>query len=111
MRTEDLGFKMDESLPFDIVDDMAIYMRNDPVFYRKHYLPVMFKMADMHNSNKEFDGESMLGPVIDKGVASYCQKFIQDKRPNELMNSDDRKDLIHKLYSEEMTQIKRGEYK
>ena len=30
-----------EELPFDVVDDTLVFMRNDPVFYRKFYYPAV----------------------------------------------------------------------
>ena len=30
-------FTDDKDLPFDVVEDTIVFMRNDPMFYRKHY--------------------------------------------------------------------------
>ena len=36
-------FSHADDLGYDVVEDVAIYMRNDPMFYRKHYFPAMTK--------------------------------------------------------------------
>ena len=39
--------KLEEELPFDIVDDAHVHMKNDKEFYRKEYYPTISKVADM----------------------------------------------------------------
>jgi hypothetical protein len=111
MRIDEFTQKDNTDLPFDIVDDMAVYMRNDPMFYRKEYLPVVFKMKDMIDSNQAVNGETMFTPVIEKGINSYCRRYDVGRRPEELLSDDELKGLVEKLYSEEISSIKKGVYK
>jgi hypothetical protein len=97
----------DASLPYDIVDDMAVFVRNDPMFYRKNFFPAIQKMKA---KGSNFDPVKELGPMIDKASHNYCKKFNINKRPETLLNAEEKKVLINKLYSEEMTQIRNGVY-
>ena len=47
MRIDEFAQPMDDKLPFDVVDDVAIFMRNDPMFYRKSLFPAIinYKVA------------------------------------------------------------------
>lgn len=109
MRMEDL-VKINSDLPFDIVDDLAIYMRNDPTFYRKIFFPAVIKMKNCYEQNKKFNAKKELFPIIDRAAGNYCKKFKIERRPEDLLNDKDRQMLAKKLYSEEMTNIKKGTY-
>lgn len=99
--------KIDTSLPFDVVDDVAIFMRNDPIFYRKNFFPAVERMK---SKGSKFDPVNELSPIIDRASHDYCKKFKIPKRPEELLNAEEKKALIDKIYSEEMTQIRNGAY-
>lgn len=106
---EDLQ-KLDEKLPYDVVEDIAIFMRNDPKFYRKTLFPVLDRMKTCYHTKKQFDAKKELFPVIDKAIGSYCKKFKLHKRPDDLLDQNEKMSLFRKLYSEEMTQIRKGTY-
>ena len=109
MRMEDLE-KINSDLPFDIVDDMAIYMRNDPQFYRKTFFPAVMKMKSCHDKGTKYNPTKSLLPIIEKAAVDYCKKFKIERRPTDLIDDSEKKDLIQKLYAEEMTNIKKGKY-
>ena len=46
-------FSHKDQYGYDIVEDAAIYMRNDPMFYRKHYFPTMTQCQDAHRDGKK----------------------------------------------------------
>jgi len=96
---------------FDVVDDVCVFMRNDPIFYRKSFFPTMSKIADMHREGKEVNANECMSGMVESGLNSYCKKFKVAKMPDELFTQDDRTRIIDKLFSEEMEQIKKGEYK
>lgn len=102
--------KINEELPFDIVDDMAVFMRNDPMFYRKSFFPAVMRMKDCYENRKKFNAIKEFGPIIEKATVDYCKKFKIERRPNDLMDEEEKRDLIHKLYSEELKQIRNGVY-
>ena len=96
---------------FDIVDDTSVYMRNDPEFYRKEYFPAMASIADMHNKGQEINPRKCLGDMVNHGCTSYCKKYNLAKHPDDLYTKEHRDAILNKLFSEEMEEIKKGEYK
>ena len=101
---------VDDSLPFDVVDDVSVYMRNDPMFYRKHFFPTMVKISGLVKNKKKINPIKALGPLVDMACEGYCEKFNVGRTSKDLFDDDDRKALIGKLYSEEMENIRKGEY-
>ena len=53
----------DAKLGYDIVEDAAIYMRNNPLFYRQHYFPAMTKCQDAHRLGKKVDMANIIKPI------------------------------------------------
>ena len=101
----------DKGLPYDVVEDTLCYMRNDPMFYRKHYYPAIAKLADHHRAGKKFDPASLLSPMIEKGCDAYCRKYNIARSPEEIISNDDRNNILEKIHTEETEQINKGEYK
>tara|TARA_B110000977_G_C10706079_1_gene349325 strand:+ start:146 stop:487 length:342 start_codon:yes stop_codon:yes gene_type:complete len=100
-----------EELDFDIVEDTCAFMRNDSQFYRKQFFPVMSKIAEMHRDGKKINHRKHMGPMIERGINEYCNKFDIARSPDEVFTQTDRDALIDKLFGEEMEQIKQGDYK
>lgn len=109
MRIDEFAQPTDDRLPFDVVDDVAIYMRNDPMFYRKQLFPAIMRMKDMHDAGKSCVAEKCLGEVCGRAMESYCSKFNLGSKEN-IFKPEDKGLLINKLFGEEMTQIKNGAY-
>ena len=109
MRMEDIE-TINKDLPFNVVEDMAIFMRNDPMFYRKTFFPAVMRMKTCHDKGVKFNAVNELAPIIDNATQQYCKKFKIERHPNDLMDNEEKKDLIRKLYSEEMAQIRKGAY-
>jgi hypothetical protein len=110
MRIDEFAAPMDDSLPFDVVDDVAIFMRNDPMFYRKQLFPAIMKMKGRYDAGKSCVAEQCVGEACSNAVESYCRAFDLGKRPEELLTAEEQKVLVQKIYSEEMTQIRNGAY-
>lgn len=98
-----------KEMPFDVIDDVAIYMRNDPMVYRKGLFPAITKMQGLHKKGKLPDPEECLGEVVNSAMESYCNKFNLGS-PNRVFKKGDRESIIDKLFAEEMTQIRNGAY-
>ena len=96
---------------FDVVDDVVVFMRNDPQFYRKSLFPAVSKIADMHRDGSKIDQNKCLGDVVERALESYCKKFNIADMPDQVFNNDDRQRIIDRIFSEEMEEIKKGEYK
>jgi hypothetical protein len=98
-----------KEIPFDVVEDVAIYMRNDPMVYRKSLFPAIVRMKDIHDGGKSPVPERCLGEVVDRAMNSYCEKYNLGS-PQNVFKKGDREAIIQKLFSEELTQIRRGAY-
>jgi hypothetical protein len=109
MKINEFAQPQDYKLPFDVVDDAVVFMRNDPIFYRKKYFPAMASMADRVRNGKDFD-RSVIGSVVDSGINSYCKKYKLAKGPSDIFTSEDREAIIEKICSEEIKHIERGDY-
>jgi len=100
-----------KELPFDVVEDAIVFMRNDPMFYRREYYPTVTKLADMTRAGKPCNKMKMFSSMVEAGINQYCRKFKLADQADEIFNNDDRSAIIDKLFSEEMDLIKKGEYK
>ena len=98
-------------LNYDVVDDVSVFMRNDPMFYRKQFFPAVSRMADMHRAGKAVTQSDCLGEMVERALEAYCQKYKIASMPDEVFTDDDRSSILDKIFSEEMEQIKKGEYK
>lgn len=98
------------NLNFDHIDDASVFMKNDAMFYRKHYFPTFSKVADMKRAGQEIDPQKMIMPMIEKGLESYCKKYELADLPDQIFNGEDRMAILDRLFSEEMDLIEKGEY-
>lgn len=105
-------YNMDEnnSVPYDMVEDAVIFMRNDPMFYRRYYFPAISRIADLHRANKKYDPSKILSPCIEQALINYCRKYKISRTPEEIFTNEDRHAILQKIYSEELDQIKQGGY-
>ena len=101
--------EVDKKMPFSPVDDCAIYMRNDPMFYRKHFFPAVVKMQEMYKKSKPLNASKCMGECVGRAMESYCKEYKLGK-PENIFTDEDKEALIKKLFSEEMKQIKDGAY-
>lgn len=109
MRIDELAQNDDMKLPFDVVDDAVVFMRNDPMFYRKQYFPAVSKVADQFRAGKDPD-KSVLGSMVDSGINSYCKKFNIARKPADIFTMEDREAILSKIFSEELKEIEGGAY-
>ena len=100
-----------EEIPFDVVEDLAIFMRNDPMFYRKTFFPAMADVSDKMERGESIDPIVFIKPMVDKGINSYCKKFIKDRRPEDIFTDADRNTCCKKIQAEEIPNVKKGMYK
>jgi len=96
--TELFNNPINDSLPFNVIDDVHFHMLNDEGFYRKHYMPCMDKMKSETNE-KVIQG--LIMPLCDKALNHYCLKYDLNKVPSELMTNGDKSDLAHKVLDHE----------
>jgi hypothetical protein len=108
MRIDEFATKMDDSLPYDVVDDIKSYMLNDKDFYRRHYFPSMCKMQDQMKSGKM--SPLTLAPVIDKACEGYCSKYNIPKDPKSLLDKTEKVELIQRLVADERENLEKGDF-
>jgi len=96
--TEIFNNPLNDSMPYNVVDDVHFHMLNDEPFYRKHYMPCMDKLRSETNE-KIIQGHVM--PMIDKCLNHYCLKYDLNKTPEELLNPQEKADLAHKVLDHE----------
>jgi|AntDeeMinimDraft_6_1070357.scaffolds.fasta_scaffold03036_4 hypothetical protein len=99
-----------EELPFDVVEDLFVFMKNDPMFYRRVYFPMMSKIADAMSNNKNVDFEKALRPVIEKAVEVYAKKFDLPPSTKKMFTDESRSNLINRIRDEETQNIEQGDY-
>ena len=109
MRIDEFTKPDEVRMPFDVVDDLSIFMRNDPMFYRKKMFPCIMQMKDAYGKQKSIVPQQVLGPVVDDAMDQYCEKFKLGKRDN-VFKLEDRDEAINKIFGEEMKQIETGAY-
>ena len=111
MKITEFHQKAKDNLNFDLVDDTCVFMKNDPMFYRKQYYPSIATIADMHREGSNKDPKKVLMPMIEKGINEYCRKYGIANMPDDIYRNEDRTAIFDKIYKEEMEQIQKGEYK
>jgi|TARA_R110000851_G_scaffold42698_4_gene105971 hypothetical protein len=97
-------------LNFDSIEDLVIYMRNDPMFYRKEFFPCMASISDKLDKGKTCDPAKDIGPCVDKACDTYCNRYDLHS-PKTLFPVEDRRDIVNKVYQEEIANLKAGMYK
>lgn len=97
-----------DDLPFDVVDDVQQYMKNDPMFYRRVYYPTMCKMQECMESQN--DPKDLVGPMVELATKLYVKKYNINKKPEDLLTSEDYDDIINRVYEDEVEALRNGEY-
>lgn len=95
----DMGIP-DEILPkpeYDVSADLLIFMRNDPMFYRKTFFPAI----EEYKLNKK--NTSPIESMVNAGLDQYCKKFNIQNPVNELIGSGDIKALVAEIIADEMS--------
>ena len=87
----------DEILPkpdFNVGEDLLVFMRNDPMFYRKSFFPAI---EDYKNSKQK----PLLVKLVKKGLSSYCNKFGIANPQEELMSSGDVMEVVGQIMKDD----------
>jgi hypothetical protein len=100
----------EEGLPFNVVEDVAIFMRNNPSFYRKHYYPSILSLKEKFESKQKINPIKIFAGIVERAAHNYCKEYNVGKRPEELLSKDEKVELIRKIYEEELENIREGAY-
>lgn len=106
-RMEEL--RIGDKLPFNVVEDLVVYMKNDPTFYREHLYPAMIDVQEAVKKGGKYPKKSLL-PVVERAIESYIKKFEIKKRPNDLLLPEEKMECINKLLKDEVDNFRKGMY-
>ena len=95
---------------YDVPTDLIVFMRDDPMFYRKEYYPTMCGCQNCYNNGDKDKSMKLLMPMIDKAVSGYTKKYDLPYEENDLVPMDERKEIAQRIYEEEVNHFKEGEY-
>jgi len=101
--------KLGEQLPYDVAEDLIVYMRNEPMFYRRHLYPALIDVQEAVKNGKKYN-KRQLFPVIEKAIQGYINRFSIKKLPEDLMNEQEKLDCISRLLADEQENFKKGSY-
>jgi hypothetical protein len=100
---------VNDSLPWNMVEDLCIYMKNDQKFYRSNFYPALLKVQETVKNGGKYSKKEML-PVVEKAIVNYIQKFNIKKRPEELMQDNEKMECINRILKDEMENFRKGMY-
>lgn len=101
--------KLGEELLYDVGEDLIVYMRNEPMFYRKHLYPALIDVQEAVKKGKKYNKRKMF-PVIEKAIQGYVNRFGIKKLPEDLMNEQEKLDCISRLLADEQENFRKGSY-
>lgn len=99
----------DGKLSWDVVEDLMVYMRNEPDFYRRKVYPSFINIQETVKNGGRFNKRKLI-PLIDEAIESYLKKYEIKKRPEDLMNDAEKMECINKLLKDEAENFRKGFY-
>jgi hypothetical protein len=88
----------DEILPkpdWNVGEDLLVFMRNDPMFYRK----TLFPAVEDYKANND---KKIIIRVVKKGLNNYCNKFNIQNPVEELMNDRDILEVVKNIIMQDV---------
>ena len=110
MRIDEFTQPIDDKLPFDPIEDLIVYMRNDPMIYRKSLFPALSKMSDCARNKQEYNFAETMRPVVVNAAKSYCKKFKMPKPAGVIFPPNDIDECMTRLLKDEKEHIEKGAY-
>ncbi len=107
--TDFSDLKVNDSLPLYVIEDMVVFMQNDPAFYRRHMYPTMLGVQEAVKNGGKYNKKSML-PVVDEAIKRYIKKFNIKKRPEDLLTDNEKLEIVSKVLKAEVENFRKGEY-
>ena len=109
MKIEDLNLKIGDKLPYNVVEDLCVFMKNHPNFYRKEVYPRFVEVQDAVKNGGKFDKKSML-PMIEKACKQYVQEYNIQMRPETLLTDGEKMECVSNLLKAELENFRNKEY-
>jgi len=82
---------------YDVGQDLLVFMRNDPMFYRKHFFPTIDNVKSDPKNTKPLKG------MIKKGMQSYCDRYEIKNPIEDLMKNMDVEEIISAIMNDELS--------
>lgn len=116
MRIDELNIKDEISdldpkqpLPWDMTEDLIIFMKNESGFYRKHLYPMLLNVQETVQNGGEYNKKDFI-PIIEKAIISYVKKYDINRKPEEMMSPAQKMECVTKLLTDEVENFHNGEY-
>jgi len=90
-------------LPYDLGEDLMIFMRNDPMFYRRHFFPISDHIK-LNSKNIKAIDHNLIDNMINKGVLEYCKKYKIPHDPSTLIDKGERSVIAGRIIKDELQQ-------
>lgn len=101
--------KIGDQLPYDVVEDLKIFMTQDNDFYRRNVFPRMSEVQKAVQNGGKYDKKILL-PVVEKAIIEYLKKFEIKKRPQDFMTDGQKIECISSILKDEMDNFRKGIY-
>ena len=82
---------------YDVGQDLLVFMRNDPMFYRKHFFPTIDSIKGNPKNTNPLKG------MIKKGMKSYCNRYEIQNPIEDLMQNMDVDEVIAAIMNDELS--------
>lgn len=103
------NLKIGDQLPYDIVEDLKIFMTQDNDFYRRYLFPRMIEIQSAVRKGGKYDKKQLL-PVVDEAIGRYLKKYDIKKRPEDFMNKTEKMNCIDSILKDEIENFRKGSY-
>ena len=87
---------------YDVPSDLLIFMRNDPIFYRKNFFPAIDKYKENTKDTSPIEN------MIKAGLGQYCDKFKIENPKEDMMGEGDIQELVRTIIADEMEELDEG---
>ncbi len=101
--------RIGDKMPYNVVEDLIVYMKNDPTFFRQHLYPAMIDVQEAVKNGGKYNKKNLM-PVIERAISSYLKKFEIKKRPEDLLLPEEKMECINKLLKDELENFRKGMY-
>ena len=100
----------DNKMNFDVVDDVLVFMRNNPKFYRRNFFPAMVELQNKIRKNEKINPKQSLNDMIEMACESYCDHYNVGRNKSNLLTAEDKEVLVNRIFDEELDSLRKGEY-
>jgi hypothetical protein len=98
-----------QPLPWNMVDDLIIFMQNENNFYRRKLYPLLLDAQETIQNGGKVNKKDFV-PVIDAAINAYVKKFDLNRRTEDMMSPSQKMECIEKLLKDEEDNFRKGEY-